>query len=145
MLQLYKYLGPNVCYNNMFKCQLCNFASESLKAFTIHFELHRNVANFDFPCAVPSCTRRLKIFAGFKSDIYKDHSKYSNKSGATNCTDNFSLTCQVCASKFKDLHSFCAHLKDHILSGVEVLLFLFLQGVRFSLRTNGHFALKAKW
>ena len=59
---------PFVYNNDSLECQVCDYSSESLKAFTVHFQLHRNVANFDFPCAISSCTTKMLTFCSFQID-----------------------------------------------------------------------------
>ena len=108
----------------MYTCELCNYATESLRSFTFHFNFHRNVANFHFPCGVPGCTRTFKTYTNFRSHIYRDHKTFHKQVTVAKFKNvEAVLTCHVtsCSKKCRDLIEFLAHLRGHIEDQVSVL------------------------
>ena len=107
----------------MYSCQLCTFSSESLKAYTEHYQFHKNVANFNFPCGVSNCTRTFNKYSSFRSHVHRDHQKYKREVKAAKFKNyDATLSCQVpaCTFKCKDLSKFFQHLRSHIDTDTEV-------------------------
>lgn len=100
------------------QCALCTYSTKSLKAFTNHYQVHRNVANFSFPCGVPECSRHFRKYAAFRSHVYRDH-KFHRSS---RCIKNVTFLCQVpyCSYECTSVTEFLAHLKNHILQKLTI-------------------------
>ncbi|XP_054772889.2 uncharacterized protein LOC129280926 [Lytechinus pictus] len=102
----------------MYICKLCTYSTDSLKQFSDHFKVHRNVANFDFPCGVPGCCRTFRHYSSFKAHVYRDHQHLSRKHAVQHV--HITLYCPLCAVKFTEISDVLSHLKGHISSGVAV-------------------------
>ena len=110
-------------YHIMYACTLCSYSSESLKAFTLHFQFHRNVANYDFPCGVPNCSRKFRTYSTFKTHVFRAHQGFQKSVNIARFKNvEADLSCHVvsCSGKFKDLVQFLSHLREHIHNGVPV-------------------------
>ena len=68
----------------MYTRELCGKMSGTLKSYCEHYGLHRNIANYPFPCCVDNCSRRFISYSGFKSHTLRGHGS-TNKPGAC-CT-----------------------------------------------------------
>lgn len=88
------HLGASMVFT--FKCSVCSFETDRLLPYSSHYRLHRNVPNFNFPCAFPNCIRTFKSYAGFRSHFFRDHSS-NNVHRVPYCksTNPKSFTCSV--------------------------------------------------
>lgn len=102
-----------------YSCKSCGFSTPSLKAFTTHVKVHRNVANYSFACGVAECPCTFKRFSAFKSHVYRHHTKL--KPTPTE-PENVTLSCQVerCTFQTTVFSCLCAHLRWHIRDGKKV-------------------------
>ena len=84
----------------------------------LSLSVHRNVANFSFPCGVPECSRHFRKYAAFRSHVYRDH-KFHHSS---RCIKNVTFLCQVpfCSYECTSVTEFLAHLKNHILQKLTI-------------------------
>jgi len=105
----------------IFACKLCSFSTWSLKAFTTHFVIHKNAANFNFPCGVPGCMRTFTNYDSFKTHVYRDHNQY-RKSNNPAKYQRVHLICDVklCNFTCSDLFNLFGHLKMHLRNNVTV-------------------------
>jgi hypothetical protein len=99
------------------KCILCTFVTKSLKVYVDHYQLHRSVANFNYPCGLPGCSRRFQKYAAFRSHMYRDH-----RGGGPARLGELNLACQIsfCAFTCNSLSDFMLHLKKHLTENVAV-------------------------
>ncbi len=107
----------------MYQCEVCQFRTESLKSYTEHFKVHRNLPNFSYPCGVANCGRRFLRYSSLKSHTHRDHAaqrRYLHQLKYKELKEN--VTCEVnnCGRDFKDLKHFLAHLRAHIEAGTEI-------------------------
>lgn len=119
----------------MYVCKLCNHSSGSLKRFSEHFSVHRNVVNFDFPCGVPGCNRTFRNYSSFKTHVHRDHQPFSRKKDAQFfCVSTWN--CPLCAVKCEEIHDILSHLRVHIKHGVEIRCPFANCKKRFSVRSS---------
>ena len=63
----------------MFSCDVCGLKSQSLRAYNLHLQFHRNVAGFSFPCKYPNCGHYFRTYSSFKSHIRRNHKNQQKK------------------------------------------------------------------
>lgn len=103
----------------MFLCEVCSYSSKSIKSYVLHYRLHRNHHNIEFPCGYRECSRRFKKYSAFRSHLQRDHvSKNPDKAFA-----NVSLKCNLQFCKhltFDNIALFISHIKFHISDGIKI-------------------------
>ena len=119
-------------------CTLCDFTSKSLISFCQHYEIHRNVANFQFPCGVSNCFRSFKNYTAFKSHIFRDHGNRNLKKVTQLQLEQINLSCNVslCGFQCVAFEPLIVHLKQHILDNISVLCPFKECGKYFSVKSS---------
>lgn len=72
----------------------CNFTTASITAFVSHLSIHRNLANFRFPCGVAKCFATFVTRGAVQSHMYRFHKKTA-KPGLKRKIDGVDLACSV--------------------------------------------------
>lgn len=108
------------CLVGKYTCKICSFSCQSLKVFTTHVVLHKNLPNFSFPCGVVGCKYTFHKYETFKSHVYRYH--ITDMKQSTNNLIQLSLTCSTILCKFtcNNFPDYVAHLKAHIKNGLSV-------------------------
>ena len=98
-----------------FKCKQCCFSANTIPRYVKHVKVHRNHANFRFPCGISKCSCNFKTFCALQTHMYRNHTK-PKPARSHKCVN---LSCQVeeCTFKSSHLSSLCEHLNLHIRDG----------------------------
>lgn len=104
-----------------YSCKICNFTTALITAFVRHLNIHRNLANFRFPCGVAKCFATFVTRGAVQSHMYRLHKKAA-KPGLKTKIDGVDLACSVegcsyVSANFPSLHE---HLIWHIKDGTKV-------------------------
>ena len=105
----------------MYTCEACNHESQSLRAYSLHLQFHRNIGHFEFPCKHTDCNRRFKTYSSFKSHCSRDHSR-SKQFQSQLSSDGISLLCNVstCTLNCANLQNLLSHLREHLSNNEDI-------------------------
>ncbi len=104
-----------------YSCKHCNFTTASVPAFVRHLRIHRNLANYRFPCGIAECFATFVTRGAVQSHMYRFHKKTA-KPGLERQIDGVDLACTVegCSFVSANFSTLREHLHWHIKDGKKV-------------------------
>ena len=100
-----------------YKCKHCGACLDTIAGYIRHVKMHRNEANFSFPCGVADCLSLMKTTRALQSHMYQNHAI----SKPVRDTVNFSCQVETCSVLSSNFSSLCEHLKSHISDGERIV------------------------
>lgn len=75
----------------MFRCSVCNYSANSVRAYGCHLRLHRNVANLRFKCCISNCINTFSTSAALSTHVNRYHTSLE----CSRTIDTTSLRCSI--------------------------------------------------
>ena len=109
----------------MYKCSVCQEKKKSIRAYIIHFRIHRN--NASFQCNIENCTKNFKLYSTFVSHLNRFH-KFQKRSTLPVILKDKTIKCCVslCQKQVKSLKDLTKHYRLKHLHRGEVVRCPFL-------------------